>query len=104
MPLTAEQNPISQAQTWTRHQLYIASVATAYRLADMYTVSDIECHGIQVMLDGRRWYDIGALFDPWEVSSEMIDMWSQAIAYALGRNLIEMHPDAPHLVRKLVQP
>lgn len=103
MPITAEQQPDAQAQSWVRTQLHTALLQTGLRLADMYVVSDIECHGHEVRIAGQRWYDVGHLFDPREVSSDMIEIWSQAIAYALSRRLIEMHPDAPNLLRKVVQ-
>ena len=48
MPMTVEQQPDAQARSWVRNQLEAASVATAYRLADLYAVSDIECNGVEV--------------------------------------------------------
>lgn len=103
MPMTVEQQPDAQAQSWVRNQLEAASVATAYRLADLYAISDIECNGVAVKIGGQRWYDIAPMFDPREVSGEMIDICSQLVAYALGRNLFVMHSEAPNLLRKVVQ-
>lgn len=103
MPITAEQQPDAQAQSWVRNQLHAASVASAYRLADLYAVSDIECNGVEVKLAGQLYYDIAPMFDPREVSSEMMDICSELVAYALARKLFEMYPDAPNLLRKVVQ-
>lgn len=72
------------------------------RLADSAAIADIvdgaaRCTDIS---DGI-WLDIRPMLDAREHSGEALDMYTEAIDYALWRKLITRHPDPqqPHLVR-----
>lgn len=69
-------------------------------LADRAVIADIETEGIATTDEqGTRWYDVRHLLDPREQPSECIDMFSQAVSYALARGLISVSSAAPHLLR-----
>lgn len=77
-----------------------ALIAQAFRIANEAVVSDIETEGIRDhdRTDGR-WFDIRPMFDPREHSPEVIDMNTEAIAYALASGVITADPQSAHLVR-----
>lgn len=74
-------------------------VAQAFRIANAAVISDIESEGNRITTISGRWYDVRPMLDPREHSSEVIDMFSEAIAYALAAGLITADPTHAHLVR-----
>lgn len=71
----------------------------AYTLADRACICDIECNSVYAHLDGLRWLDIRAMTDPREMCDDVIEMHTQALAYAEARGLFTKHPEHAHLVR-----
>jgi hypothetical protein len=74
---------------------------TAHRLAAQHVVSDIECNCVACKMPGSDscWYDTRPMLDEREHAPQSIDMAREALAYAEARELIERHPEQPHLVR-----
>lgn len=80
--------------------LTVAEIEAAFHLANQYVISDIESHGVCVHRgDGGRWYDLRHLMDPRERCGEVIDMFTEAVAYATRYGLITADPTLAHLVR-----
>jgi hypothetical protein len=71
---------------------------SAIRIADRAVISDIESAGHRVGPLGNRLYDVRPMLDEREQPAESIDMFSQALAYALARGLVEQ-AHQPWLVR-----
>lgn len=78
----------------------------AHTLADQAAVADIECEGLATTLPDslEQWYDTTPMLSPNEHSGPVIDMATQALAYARLRGLIVHHPRLPHLVRIVHHP
>ena len=74
----------------------------AYTLADRACIADIEteCHVLQA--DGVPWWDTRPMTDPRELPDDLVEMNTQALAYAELRGLFTRHPLRPYLVR--IQP
>lgn len=79
----------------------VAQIARTQRLADLYAISEIDCHAVAAAptAEGVRWLDIRPMTDPREYPGEVIDMHQQALQHALDRHLIVRHPLDAHLVR-----
>lgn len=77
----------------------VAITLLGFRLANRAVVSDIESEGYAVDIDGVRWWDIRPMFDVREHSPEVVDMSSEAMAYALASGLVQRHATQAHLVR-----
>lgn len=77
-----------------------ALLAQALRIAKAAVISDVECHGQAVRLQGGQlWYDVGALLDPNEQPEPCIDMAREALAFGFAVGAISQHPQQSHLVR-----
>lgn len=77
----------------------------AHRLADAAVLCDIETEGVHITdLDGTRWIDVRPMLDPREHAPEVIDMATQALAYAAARGLVRPHPEHEHYVQVLRAP
>lgn len=77
--------------------------ALAHRIADRAVIADIETEAnAQTDEHGQRWYDTRPLLDPRELPDDWVEMNRQALEYAIGRGLVEVHHLHDHLVR--VQP
>jgi hypothetical protein len=75
-------------------------VRHSMQIADQAVVCDIETGAVPVRdADDRRWYDVRPMLDEREHCTQMIDMATQGLAYALMRGLVQRHPTAAHLVR-----
>lgn len=75
----------------------VMALGLALRIANRAAVEDIEANAIRVWtMTSGLWYDVRPMLDPREASPEVIDMASEAIAYAAKSGLIEQHP-APEL-------
>lgn len=86
-------------------ELTLALLRTSVALADRCVICDIECEGVaEHDAAGQKWWDIRPLFNEHEHAPQFIDMNAEALAYALGRRLIAVHPVQAHLVRILRQP
>ena len=71
----------------------------AYVTADRAAVADLE--GLPIdhrTADGRAWRDTRPCLDEREHSPEVIDMWADTLRYADCRQLVQRHPQMPHLV------
>jgi cytosine/adenosine deaminase-related metal-dependent hydrolase len=69
---------------------------TAQRLADWAVIADIESNGVAVGWRGpARVYDMRHMLDPDQHTPEVLDMMTQAMAYALHRGLIASVPGEP---------
>lgn len=91
-----------RARESVERSVHAAFVDSAFNLADQFVISDIECNAVsQCDANGLRWYDVAAMVDPNEHAPESIDMASQALAYALGRNLFRPHDQFPNLWAKV---
>jgi hypothetical protein len=72
----------------------------AHQIADRAVISDIETEAVgQLDEQQRRWYDTRPMLDPREMCDDMVEMNTQALAYAHERGLISPHPQHAHLVR-----
>lgn len=74
-------------------------VSQAFRLASRAVVSDIESECVQVQIGNHRWWDTRPMLDPREHSPQVIDMATEALAFALEACIAERHRTEPHLVR-----
>lgn len=72
--------------------------ASMARIADRAVIADIEAEAIRVGARGDRTYDVRPMLDEREQPPEHIDMFSEALAYALMRGLVTQG-DQPWLVR-----
>lgn len=79
--------------------LFTALVATAAAIADRAVIADIETEGVSVGPAGDRCYDIRSLIDEREHAGEVVDMVSEALAYAIARGLIVFDRGQPWLAR-----
>lgn len=84
----------------------VAEVARlAHAVADRAVVADIETNAVTITLhEGEKrtnWLDLRPMVDPREVPLQVMDMHTEAIAYAHLRGLLQSHPQEPHLVRVL---
>jgi len=94
---------VSACGTLERWRLARALESSARHIAERAVISDIESDGIAVEFDGVRYYDIRPLVDLREVPGELLDMASEALAYALGAGIFEAHPVHPYLLRKVAR-
>lgn len=72
------------------------------RLADRYAVCDIEIEATLTAIDGARdgtWYDLATMLDPDRHPADVLALHEQTIVWALGRGLIEQHPQRQSCVR-----
>lgn len=84
--------------------VHTAFVDTAFNLADQFVISDVECHAVaQRDADGITWYDVAPMLDPNEHAPESIDMASEALGYALARQLFQPHQQFPFLWKKVAR-
>lgn len=75
-------------------------IQQAFALANCHVVADIQTNCVPVrQADGQLWYDTRPMLDPREHCAQVLDMATQALAYAQASGLIERAPQAPHLVR-----
>lgn len=72
--------------------------ATMARIADRAVISDIETEAVRVGERGARTYDIRPMLDEREQPAENIDMFGEALAYAMARGLVTQG-EQPWLVR-----
>lgn len=76
--------------------LYTSSI----RIADRAVITDIETEAIRVGPSSARTYDVRVLLDEREQPAELVDMYSEALAYALARGIVVRESEAqPWLVR-----
>lgn len=73
----------------------------ALELADDTAITDIESEGHAVRLDDVVWWDTRPMTDANRHGPEMAELFTRSLRYALIANLIEQHPEQPHLVRIL---
>lgn len=72
--------------------------ATMARIADRAVITDIESEGVRVGDRGERTYDIRPMLDEREQPPENIDMFGEALGYALARGIVTQG-EQPWLVR-----
>lgn len=70
-------------------------MSQAIKLATAFVVSDVECHGNRVEIDGATWWDIRPMVDPNEYPPAMIDQAQMAIDFGLGSGALLAHPTQP---------
>lgn len=101
MPLIAPQlTPAKHrrpAATSPEHLAHLA--ATMARIADRAVLMDIESEAVRVGSSHARCYDVRPMLDPREHSAESVDMFSEALAYAITRRLVAVTEGTPWLVR-----
>lgn len=73
--------------------------ATMARIADRAVLTDIESEAVRVGAAHDRCYDVRPMLDKHEHSAESVDMFSEALAYAISRRLVVPSEGAPWLVR-----
>jgi hypothetical protein len=78
--------------------------ATMARIADRAVLMDIESEAIRVGDSHDRCYDVRPMLDPREHSPESVDMFSEALAYAITRGLVAPSEGTPWLVRIVTRP
>ena len=75
-------------------------LARSLLIAKRAVLADIETEGVLVALDEPgHWYDIRPLQDPREHCAEVLDMFAQALAFAVDAGVVKQHSQLPHLVR-----
>ena len=72
---------------------------TMQRIADRAVICDIESEGVAEGPRHLRCYDIRPMLDAREHSHEVVDMFSEALAYAIARGLVLMDEARPGFVR-----
>lgn len=78
----------------------LAHLATTMaRIADRAVLIDIESYGVRVGDSHDRCYDVRPMLDQREHGAESVDMFSEALAYAITRGLVVPSEGAPWLVR-----
>ncbi len=78
--------------------------ATMARIADRAVIGDIEGEAVRVGDSHDRCYDVRPMLDKHEHSAESIDMFSEALAYAITRGLVVPSEGTPWLVRIVTRP
>lgn len=73
-------------------------VYLAMQIAKQAVISDIESEAIRVDLDDYTWWDTRPMTDQREHSPPVVDMFSQAIQFAVGSGLAAVHPQRPYLI------
>ena len=75
------------------------STRMAYAHADRYVLTELEGQP-RITVDGQRgWIDTRPLLDEREHSPEIIDIWTEVLAYAVWRGLLQRHHAQPHMAR-----
>lgn len=72
---------------------------SALAIADRAVIADIETEGLRIGVPHARCYDVGFLLDSREQPPEAIDMFKEALGYAVCRRLVEIDIAHPHIVR-----
>ena len=86
------------AATFTADEARVFS--SGLTIAKRAVVADIETNGVLVATDEPgRWYDTRPMLDLREHSPEMVDMLTEALAFAVDTGLARTHSALPHLVR-----
>lgn len=78
--------------------------ATMARIADRAVLQDIESEAVRVGDRHDRCYDVRPMLDKHEHGAESIDMFSEALAYAITRGLVVPSEGTPWLVRIVTRP
>ena len=77
----------------------IQAADLAHQIADRACIADIETEAVATCVDGIGWWDTRCMLDRREMCDEVVEMNTQALAYAESRGLFASHPDHPYLVR-----
>lgn len=75
----------------------------AYKNADRFVLGELDDQPTITIDHLSGWIDTRPLLDEREHSPEVIDIWTEVLAYADWRGLVQHHPSQRHMVR-LVRP
>lgn len=92
-------HPAARQAARSIHINDVPLVSQAFRLASRAVVEDIESECVAVQLGTHTWWDTRPMLDQREHSPQVIDMATEALAFALEAFIAERHRTEPHLVR-----